>query len=276
MALVPLVSLAAFTVPAQPSGFVNDFANVLSSADRATLESRLSGFSASTTIEIAVVTVPSLDGDTIETAANAIFDSWKIGKEGKDNGVLVLVAPNEHQARIQTGYGMEGALTDLQSSWIIKNDMIPKFKEGYYYAGLNAGVDRIISAVQGEAVPFNTPSEGQSFDIYTIAIIGVIVIRVLALALGRSKSWWMGGVLGGIAGVVIIFLEGLLAGGIATVILVILGFLFDLIVSKNYDKLKSGGRGFWGGGGSSGGRSGGGFGGFGGGRSGGGGASGSW
>jgi uncharacterized protein len=137
--LMPSFTRAAFAVPGRPAGFVNDFANVLQPAERTSLEGKLSAFNASTTIEIAVVTVPSLGGDEIAHASIQIFDAWKIGKAKKDNGVLVLVAPSEHQAWITTGYGLEGALTDLQSSWIVKNVMVPQFKNGNYYAGLNDG-----------------------------------------------------------------------------------------------------------------------------------------
>ncbi len=279
MVLMPFAARAAFQAPGRPSGFVDDFANILAPADRAALESKLAAFNASTTIEIAVVTVPSLGGDTIETAANAIFDDWKIGKEKQDNGVLVLVAPAEHLARIQPGYGLEGALTDLQASWILKNDMLPQFKNGAYYAGLDAGTDRIIAAVEGEAIPSDA-SEDKGFSGWSALIFFAFIgIRLLGIFLGRSKSWWLGGVLGGLAGLAVLFFEGVGIGIAAILIFAGIGTLIDFLASRSYGKWKSkGGRGpwLWGGGGHSGGGSSGGFGGFGGGSSGGGGASGSW
>ncbi len=290
---MPLVSRAQFQVPGKPTGFVDDFANVIAPADRANLQSKLSAFNASTTIEIAVVTVPSLGGDEIAHASIQIFDAWKIGKAGKDNGVLVLVAPTEHQAWITTGYGLEGALTDLQSAWIVRNVMIPEFKNNNYYAGLDAGVDSIMSAVSGEAtIPSedstDSSSSGNGWDIETIleiAFFGIFFLgRVFAIVLGRSKSWWFGGVLGALIGLLVLLFASRTLGLIAILLFTPFGLLFDYIASKNYEKWKDkGGRGPWlggfgGGGGSSGfgGGSSGGFGGFGGGSSGGGGGGGSW
>lgn len=282
--LTPPVSRAAFVVPGKPTGFVNDFAGILNAEEKTALESKLSTFSFSTTMQITVATVKSLGGDTVSNAATSLFTAWGVGQAKKDNGVLILMAPNEKQVSIAVGYGLEGALTDLQSSEIIKTYMTPEFKNGRYYAGLDAGVDAVISAVKGEA---STPPTGSGtsggavhFSFYILLAV-LVFMRVLAMILGRSKSWWMGGVIGAVAGLIILFVAGITAGIIAIVILTPLGLLFDYIVSKSYDKWKSGGgKGPWffggGGGSSSGGGGFGGFGGFGGGRTGGGGASGGW
>lgn len=285
---VPLFAEAYFVIPGAPTGFVNDFAGVLSAVQKLALESKLEAFNATTTIEIAVVTVKNLGGDTIETAARQIFDTWKIGKTKQDNGVLVLLAMEEKRIRIEPGYGLEGVLTDIQSSQIIQNDIAPAFKDGKYYDGFNAGVDDIIAAVRGEATaPSGSAAPyAESGTSNLLAGAGpfifmaiIFFFQIMASILGRTKSWWLGGVLGGIFGIGIGFFSVSLVGGIfAVVILGGLGLLFDYVVSKNYDKWKSGGGrggGPWiGGGGFGGGSHGGGFGGFGGGRSGGGGASG--
>jgi uncharacterized protein len=282
---MPSFTRAAFAVPGRPAGFVNDFANVLQPAERTSLEGKLSAFNASTTIEIAVVTVPSLGGDEIAHASIQIFDAWKIGKAKKDNGVLVLVAPSEHQAWITTGYGLEGALTDLQSSWIVKNVMVPQFKNGNYYAGLNDGVDAIMAAVEGEAtIPSDDASKGSAGNwgnFIWLIFFGILSLgRIFAIFLGRTKSWWMGGVLGALGGLVVLLFSSIGAGIAAIVGFALLGLLFDYLVSKSYDRWKDrGGRGggpWMGGFGGGGGSGGGGFGGFGGGRSGGGGGGGSW
>lgn len=289
---------AYFVLPsAKPSGFVNDFAGVLSPEQKLALESKLAAFNATTTIEIAIVTVKSLGGDTVEQAAREIFDSWGIGKTKQDNGVLVLVSagttPEDRRIRIEPGYGLEGALTDIQSSQIIQNDMAPAFKEGRYYDGFSAGVDSIIAAVRGET---GTPSGGVPGGIYNniaelvfsfgwfFPILFIFLVRGIAIFLGKTKSWWLGGVLGAVFGGGIGFFAGSLATGITAAIFTgLFGLLFDYGVSKSYDKWKSGGGrgggpwiggGGFGGGSHGGGFGGGGFGGFGGGRSGGGGASG--
>lgn len=285
----PPMIRAAFAVPARPTGFVNDFAGMLGAGEADALNKKLSDFNASTTIEIAVVTVRSLEGETRETAAQKIFDARKIGKAKIDNGALLFVAQEEREIQILTGYGLEGALTDLQSSWIINNDIAPAFREGRYYDGLNAAADRMIAAVSGEAkVPSENGAENSwvSKIIYeagwTILLIMAIAFRLLAIILGRTKSWWLGGVLGAILAVPLWFWTASFLAWLALSVLAIaFGLLFDYSASKSYDRWKSGGgKGPWlGGGGIFGGGShggGGGFGGFGGGHSGGGGAGGRW
>lgn len=284
----PLATRAAFVVPDKPIGFVSDFAGMLKAEEIASLNSKLSAFNASTTIEIAVVTIKSLDGDTIENAAQKIFDTWKIGKAKVDNGALVLVSLEDRRARIQTGYGLEGALTDIQSSAIINNDIVPAFKAGRYYEGLNFATDDIISAVTGEARTPGAPANVNDSWIlkllfsnggWILLAIPFMVLRVLAIILGKTKSWWAGGVLGAALGGGGGLIFGTLGWAIGLgVFFGLSGLLFDFLVSKSYDKWKDGGgRGPWlGGGGFGGGSGGGGFGGFGGGRSGGGGSSGGW
>ena len=104
---LPLL-VAAFTVPERPTGFVQDYAGILSSEEVAQLEEKIQNFERGTTNEIAVVTIKSLDGDVIENVAQEIFTKWGIGKTDKNNGVLLLIALEERKTRIHTGYGVEG------------------------------------------------------------------------------------------------------------------------------------------------------------------------
>lgn len=282
VAAIPFAA-RAYSSPGTPAGFVNDFAGMLQPQERTQLEQTLSSFEKSTSNELTVVTIPNLGGDTIENYAVKLFEEWKIGKTKKDNGVLLLIARDDRTMRIEVGYGLEGALTDAQSYWIINNQITPNFKAGHYYAGIDAGVSEIMKATRGEYVP----SESARADKTATFIVDYWYLIPLAFMwfasiLGRSKSWWAGGVLGGIGGIVIGFFYGFLYSGIiAIVALIPLGLLFDYLVSRSYDKYKTSGvipwwiGGGWGGG-SGGGFGGGGFGGFGGGRSGGGGSSGNW
>lgn len=273
------VAVFAYVNPGNPTGFVNDFAGVLSAEQKQQLEQKLSDFEKSTGNEISIAVIKSLDGDTVENFAVELFKDWGVGKEGKDNGALILVAVEDREMRIEVGYGLEGALTDAQSSWIVNNQMAPAFKNGNFYAGLNAASDKIISAIGGEVIPVEESKMPVSdyFDIFGGIVFFLILLGSI---LGRSKSWWAGGIIGGIAGIIIGFIKGFLYFGIISLaVLIPLGLLFDFIVSRTYSKSKSqgkvppwwiGGAGFGGGGKS------GGFGGFGGGMSGGGGASGRW
>lgn len=281
IAAIPF-SARAYTSPGKPAGFVNDFAGMLQPQERAALEQKISAFASSTSNEIAVVTIPNLGGDTVENFATKLFEEWKIGKAKKDNGVLLLISRDDRKLRIEVGYGLEGALTDAQSYWIIRDVITPSFKAGNYYAGIDGGVSKIMAATQGEYVPSTSPQEekavGLVFEYWYLIPLAIIW---LASILGRSKSWWAGGALGGVAGIIIGLIKGFLYVGVISIgVLIPLGLIFDYFVSKSYDKFKSGGGvpPWWIGGGGFGGGSGGfgGFGGFGGGRSGGGGSSGDW
>lgn len=271
----------AYSSPGKASGYVNDFAGMLSSESKQSLEHELTSFTASTSNEIAVVIIPSLDGDTVENYAVKLFEEWKIGKAKQDNGVLLLIARDDHKMRIEVGYGLEGALPDILSKDIIDSKIAPAFKQGNYDAGVVGGVRAIEEATKGEYV--QTASEPFSFSgkmIEAILLFLFFVVQFLASILARSKSWWAGGVIGGFLGGIAtyfgIFGAGLFIGSAITIVLVILGLLFDYIVSSGYNNaIRSGSSIPWWSGGSSG-YSSSSFGGFGGGSSGGGGASGSW
>jgi uncharacterized protein len=128
-------------------GYVNDFAGILNDPIRAALESDLRAVEQRTSAEIAVVTVPSLEGMTIDEYAVGLFADWKIGKRGKDNGVLVLVAPAERRVRIEVGYGLEPVLPDGLAGEIIRTEFLPAFRRGDFAGGIQAGVRDITEVV---------------------------------------------------------------------------------------------------------------------------------
>src|SRR3989338_5015779 len=236
-AILP-VTVFAYQNPGTPSGFINDFAGILSTEQKTTLESKLSAFEKETGNEISVVTVKNLGGDTVENFAEALFKEWGIGKKGQDNGALLLIALEDRKMRIEVGYGLEGSLTDAQASWIIRDIMTPAFRGNDFYSGIDGAVSKIILAVSGEVIPSaESPSRSQSggFNFSDIFFLILFVPIWLGSILGRSKSWWAGGVVGGIAGVIIGLFFGFLYFGVAAVALLIpLGLLFDFIVSKTY------------------------------------------
>jgi uncharacterized protein len=286
LAVLPWPVLAYYDL-GKPQGFVNDYALMLSDSTRQQLELELVNFEKSTANEIAVATIDSLRGDTIENFAVKLFENWQIGKKDNDNGVLLLIAKEERKIRIEVGYGLEGALTDLESYSIINNIISPAFKNGDYDAGIWQGVSGIMDAIKGEIPASNTTSDTNQNFKFSLDLISFIFIFIsplftwLASVLARSKSWWLGGAIGGLLGLGLIFIIGWHWGLIILVILTLLGLLFDYLVSKNYRTQKALGKkpSWWAGGGgfsSGGGFGGGGFGGFGGGSSGGGGASGGW
>ncbi len=275
-------SSGAYYNPGSPSGFVNDYAGILKTEEGRQIEADLENFQNETSNEIAVVTISSLRGDTIENFAVKLFEDWKIGKTNKDNGVLFLISKEDKKLRIEVGYGLEGALTDAQSSTILNDFVKPAFKNGDYYSGIKDGVSQIESAIKGEfpaSAQTNTNNGADnSFILWLIFVVFMISLRTLP----QSKSWWGGGIAGGIIGILTGALFGFLYIGVAAIILFsALGLIFDFFSSRAYQKNKLAGRlPFWmmwiNRGGRGGGPGGGGFGGFGGGSSGGGGASGDW
>ncbi len=143
------------------TGRVNDNAGVLSESTRQALSERLKAYEDESTNQVVVLTVRSLEGENVEDYANAVFNAWKLGQKGKDNGVLLLVAPDDRRMRIEVGYGLEGTLTDGTAGSIIRNAMAPRFRTGDFDGGVEAGVDAILSVLEtGEAPELAEAADG--------------------------------------------------------------------------------------------------------------------
>ncbi len=293
LALLPVLTVHAATYPS-PVGYVNDFANVMSPAARTALESHLSAYEKSSTNEISVAVVQSLNGDTVENVAVEMFAQWGIGKKGADNGILLLVAVDDHKLKIEVGYGLEGALTDSEAGSIIRNVITPKFKQSDYDGGISAGVEAIIGQLDGTTPanalddPGPAPTPSGVGSLLSFPVLGLFVYGLSFMA--RTKSWWAGGIGGALLGGGIGLAAGdMLGAAIAGVMFGLFGLFLDFVLSRTFANSSHPARhgwlssygGFYGGPSSSGGSgwgggSSGGFGGFGGGSSGGGGASGGW
>jgi uncharacterized protein len=140
----------ALTFPAL-SGRVVDQAGIIDLQTQATIETKLADLESKSGIQLVVATVKSLEGQDIEPYANLLFRDWKLGEKTKNNGVLLLVAPNERRVRIEVGYGLEGTLTDALSKIIIANAITPRFKAGDFSGGVSRGVDDIIAVLTTDA-----------------------------------------------------------------------------------------------------------------------------
>lgn len=273
-------SAFAYASPGEPTGYVNDFAGVLSSETVTALNTELETFTKETGGEIAVAVVPSLDGDDIESYANALFREWGVGGVEENNGVLLLVAIEDRDVRIEVGYGYEGVVPDAYASRIIRDDILPSFREGDYDAGVKNGIASLLLLIRDpNAVP--PIEENTDFSFEDVGFIGYMVFFVGAWVvsiMSRTKDWWLGGVFGAAGAGVVALFAGVSAGLISAIPLIIVGLLVDFAVSSAYREARSSGvtPPWWTGGSSWGGSGGGSFGGFGGGSSGGGGASGSW
>jgi uncharacterized protein len=151
LALSLLLIAFAFALDFPPlTGRVVDQANIMTPESRTDIEAKLKDLEDKSSIQLVVATVKSLQDGDIETYANELFRDWKLGQAQKNNGVLLLVAPNEHKVRIEVGYGLEGTLTDALSSVIISSAIVPRFKAGDFSGGISRGVDGIISVLSGD------------------------------------------------------------------------------------------------------------------------------
>lgn len=220
-----------------PPSLVVDNANVFADYDEQQLKQKLQALDDSTSNQICVVTVPTLNGEVIEDVANKTFRDWGIGNKKTNNGILILVAINDKKIRIEVGYGLEGAIPDITANDIINNDIKPAFRQGNFYGGINTAVDNLSKAAAGE---YSVKKEHKTVSGKTVggiikAIFFLIIILIFIFGRGGGRGGGMGSAW---------MLPLLLSGG----------------------GRSSGGSDFGGGG----------FGGFGGGSSGGGGASGSW
>ena len=165
--LVALAACVALALPALAAdvpfltGRIVDEANILSAGVEQNLSQMSEKHEQATGNQVVVLTLPSLEGESIEGFATRVFDAWKLGQKGKDNGVLVIVAPNDRKMRIEVGYGLEGTLTDAGASRIIREAMTPQFKSGNYEAGIQNGVTAIVQALEGQG-DWNAPGASSS------------------------------------------------------------------------------------------------------------------
>lgn len=173
----------AYTSPGKPEGYVNDFANVLTTAQQSELERSIEAYEQKTKNELAVVTVPSTGRDSIESYANALFQEWGIGKKDKDNGVLLLLAIQDRKLRIEVGYGLEGVLTDAASADIIQNAK-STLRIGDYHGAIFQMVDAIESTLTPSAAVPGGLSKSRSIpsaESWVVWIIGGLFLAVFIL-----------------------------------------------------------------------------------------------
>jgi len=249
--LFSLLGYGQAEIPPKPSRQTSYYeigTTLLDAGQKQAIEQKLLRYADTTSTQVVVVVVPTTGGDDIDRYAVDLAHAWGIGQEGKDNGILLLIAKEDRGVAISTGFGTEHLVTDAISKLIIENEVVPEFKAGNFYAGIDKGTTAIMQAMKGEYKEerkFGGKGDGGGPPILLLIIGAIIIIALISRRGGGRGGRGRGGFGGGLA---------------------------DIII------LSSLGRGFGGGGGFGGGSSGGGGfgGGFGGGGFGGGGASGSW
>ncbi len=277
------LTLLFLTVPLsgkipEPSGFLNDYAGVFTLQQKQGIENLLSEIEKKTDVEIAIAVIQSLEGRNLEEFSNELFNTWGVGKKNKDNGVLILVSMEDRKIRIEVGYGLESILTDGRCGLIIRNIIVPRFREKKYYDGILKAIEQINGLISG------SPSDldKQDFLLSREHLMFLIIWQLFCIWYAFDLARILGiAIVGSSAAVLdIIMLSGLKNPVIMDLALLIpffLIFLLFFMVNKTFFKKYYGTKRrshysrF---GSSSGLRSSGG--GFGGGSSGGGGASGGW
>ncbi len=189
--------------------YVTDKTGTLTSSQITSLESKLAKFDKETSTQIVVYMISSLDGGSLEETSHDIAEKNGIGQKEKNNGVLLFIAKDDRKLRIEVGYGLEGALPDALADQIIRNEITPKFKQGKYYEGINAGVDAIFKATKGEYSADKKTSEDSDsgfslccipfpalifFIVFFLIFFLPIISRIFGKGRGGNRSnWFIGG-----------------------------------------------------------------------------------
>jgi uncharacterized protein len=192
--LLPLAAPQSIDVPAN-DGWVTDLAGLLTPAQEASLEEAMESYKQGSGHDVAVLTVPSLDGAPIERFALEVGRTWKLGREGVDDSALLVVAKAERKLRIEVGRGAEGDLTDAISGRIIRDILTPRFKQGRFYDGLREGVEAIHAAMGGDYAPLERhPARGRETGLVALFPMLFALLFFIALAASARRARRRGGV----------------------------------------------------------------------------------
>lgn len=183
------LSWGQFTIPEKPQQQtgVYDYVNLLSAPQRNTLQQKLLRYADSTSTQLVIAIIATTQGEDITFLGAQWGQQWGIGQADTDNGVLILLARDDRRIAINTGYGVEGALTDLMAKRIIETLILPEFKKGEYYSGLHQGVDAIVAVLRGEFTADNTPSKDSSFSLQALGPLIFFIIVLIILFRRRNN-----------------------------------------------------------------------------------------
>ena len=211
-------------------GYVNDYADMISSTTENEIESKLKSLEETDSTQIVFLTIPSLEGEALEEYSIKVAETWKIGQKNKDNGAIFLVSKNDRKMRIEVGYGLEGVITDLLAGRIIDNVAAPYFRNGEMDKGFIAVADALIGSSKGEYTADKLPSAKKTKE-GTFPSIVFILIIVFWFNFSRIFPKGIRGILGGIFGFIIVLIFGIISGLaiVGLIILCIIGFIFGLI-----------------------------------------------
>ena len=217
----------AFTIPPN-DGFITDQVGLLTWQQEEGIEARLQAYQRSTSNEIAILIVSTLNGRPEAEVAVDVIRKWGIGTSENNNGVLLLHMYDDRRVYIAVGYGLEGVLPDLVVDGIIQTDIAPDFREGDYALGYSKAIDALEKHIGNEYTAERYKARSDSF--HRILFILFLLFEPIAAILGRTRSWWLGGIFGLAGGIVLVALYG---WWLSIPILTIIGLFFDYIVSRS-------------------------------------------
>jgi len=172
------------------TGRVVDLGHVLPTEVAASLTRHLESHETKTSNQVAILILPSLEGEPLEEFSHRVATTWKLGQKGTDNGVLLLVSLKDRKVRIEVGYGLEGTLTDLRSAHIIRNEIVPRFRAGDLAGGITAGTQAILGTIEGtytaEEAPLGLGRSGQEPSAFEYVIIGIVVGTLAGILLSHG------------------------------------------------------------------------------------------
>jgi uncharacterized protein len=168
-------------IPERPKGRVSDYARILSREQIDVLDAKLQKYEKETTNQVAVAIFNNLEGESLEDFSIRLAEKWKIGTASRDNGVILLIFLDDRKMRVEVGYGLEGALTDATADSIIRNFIAPRFRQGDYYGGISAGIEKIIEATKGEYKAEPGSGEGAGEDNFNIILLSVIILALVLI-----------------------------------------------------------------------------------------------
>jgi uncharacterized protein len=200
-------SVCALQIPQRPAGRITDQTGTLSPNEILMLENKIADFEQETTNQIAVLIIPSLDGDNLEDYSIRLAEKWKMGQAGKNNGVIFLIVKNDRKIRLEVGYGLEGALPDALAGSIIRSDIAPPFRTGQFYRGIDAGLTAMMNATKGEYKASSGQKRNSSASWVVLLPIVLFFGFVILHSFARRRHYHSGGASGWRTG------GGFLSGG---------------------------------------------------------------
>ncbi len=244
LSLMTAISIADEAIPSLRS-HVSDLTATLSNQEVAYLEQKLAAFEKAKGSQVAVLIVPTTQPETTEQYSMRVVEAWKLGRKNIDDGVLLLIAKNDRSLRIEVGYGLEGALPDAMAKRIIAEIITPRFKQGHFAEGIDAGIEAILGVIKGEPLPVPRTARNSGSAGTSISFDSLISILIGSIVLGRTLQVFLGRLAGAtVIGIGAGFVGWFLFSAATAILIAAIAFLLNLFLHAGTG-IYRGGRGNW-------------------------------